>query len=100
MDLDEAVTELYSQHPDCFMGARTALVAQVRADGDPGLARSVASVRKPTVAAWSVNQLVRRRPDDLVRLLDLATRLQEASERMDGGALRDLGRERTALVDT
>jgi len=99
VDLEEAVTELYGQHPDAFMGARTALVAQVRSDGDPGLAKAVASVRKPTVAAWAVNQLVRRRPDDLATLLDLAARLQQASERMDGAALRDLGRERTALVD-
>lgn len=100
MDLDSAVTELYGQHPDAFMGARTALVAQVRADGDVGLAKAVASVRKPTVAAWAVNQLVRQRPAQLESLLDLAGRLQNASERMDGGALRDLGRERTALVDT
>ncbi len=100
VDLEDAVTELYGQHPDAFMGARTALVAQVRSDGDAGLAKAVASVRKPTVAAWAVNQLVRRRPDDLATLLDLAARLQAASERMDGAALRDLGRERTALVDT
>lgn len=99
MDLDTAVTQLYGAAPEDFVAQRTALAAQVRAGGDAGLAKAVASIRKPTVAAWAVNQLVRAGGDEVDALLDLAGRLQSAAEAMDGGALRDLGRERTRLVD-
>ncbi|GAA1874935.1 hypothetical protein [Lapillicoccus jejuensis] len=99
MDLDTAVTQLYGAAPEDFVAARTALAAQVKAGGDAGLAKAVASIRKPTVAAWAVNQLVRQDADEVDALLDLAGRLQSAAEAMDGGALRDLGRERTRLVD-
>lgn len=99
MDLDTAVTQLYGVAPEDFVAQRTALAAQVKAAGDAGLAKAVASVRKPTVAAWAVNQLVRHDGDEVQALLDLAGRLQSAAEAMDGGALRDLGRERTRLVD-
>ena len=99
MDLDTAVTQLYGAAPEDFVARRTALAAQVKSEGDAGLAKAVASVRKPTVAAWAVNQLVRQDADEVAALLDLAGRLQSAAEAMDGSALRDLGRERTRLVD-
>ena len=99
MDLDEAVTELYGLAPDAFLGARGRLVAAAKADRDTGLATAIASVRKPTAAAWAVNQLVRQRPAEVERLLELATALHEAQDAMDGAALKSLGRQRTTLVD-
>lgn len=99
MDLDSAVSELYGLVPEEFMDARKRLGHGAKSGGDVGLAKAIESVRKPTAAAWALNQLVRQRPDDLERLLTLAASLQDASERMDGAAMRDLGRERTRLID-
>ncbi len=99
MDLDSAVSELYGLVPEEFMDARKRLGLGAKSGGDAGLAKAIDSVRKPTAAAWALNQMVRRRPDELERLLALAASLQDASERMDGAAMRDLGRERTRLID-
>ena len=99
VDLDSAVGELYGLHPDEFLGARRTLAAQAKADKETGLAKAIDSIRKPTAAAWAINQLVRARPADVERLVDLAAGLHEAQEKMDGAALKTLSRERTKLVD-
>ena len=99
MDVDEAVGELYGLHPDEFLSARRGLAAKARADKEAGLAKAIESIRKPTAAAWAINQLVRARPDDMERLVELAAALHEAQEKMDGAAMKSLGRERTTLID-
>ena len=99
VDLDSAVGELYGLHPDEFLGARHTLAAQAKADKETGLAKAIDSIRKPTAAAWAINQLVRARPADIERLVGLAAGLHEAQEKMDGAALKTLSRERTKLVD-
>ncbi len=99
MDLDEAVHLLYGQHPDAFLSARRRLAQGARAEGDVGLGKAIDSVRKPTVAAWAVNLLARDRAGDVDRLLELSTSLHDAQDRMDGAALKDLGRARSTLVD-
>ena len=99
LDLDSAVGELYGLQPDEFLGARRTLAARAKADKDTGLAKAIESIRKPTAAAWAINQLVRARPADIERLVELAAELHEAQEKMDGGALKTLSRERTKLVD-
>lgn len=99
MDLDRVVTELYGLAPEEFMDARTRLGVDAKSGGDAGLVKAITSIRKPTAAAWALNQLVRQRPDELARLRVLASSLQDASEQRDGAALRDLGRERTRLID-
>ena len=99
MDLDDAVTELYGLPPDAFLDARRRLTADAKAAKDTGLAKAIESVRKPTAAAWAVNQLARHRPEEVERLVELATALHDAQEKMDGAALKTLGRQRTILVD-
>ena len=97
--LDAAVDELYGLPGDGFLPRRAQLAAAAKAGGDAEVARAITALRKPTIAAWAVNLLVRERPDEVDRLTDLAARLRRAQERLDGAALLDLGRERTALVD-
>lgn len=99
VDLDEAVTQLYGLAPESFLDARRELAARAKADRDTGLAKAIASVRKPTAAAWAVNQLARQRPAEVERLLELADALHRAQDAMDGAALKTLGRQRTTLVD-
>lgn len=99
LDLGSAVTWLYGLAPDDFMASRTQLAARAKAEKETGLAKAIASVRKPTVAAWVLNQLTRARPDDLTRLRELAAALHDAQEKMDGTALKQLSRQRSSLVD-
>lgn len=99
MDLTEAVETLYALAPDEFTASRTKLVAAARAANDRPLATAIGGLRKPSVPAWAVNQLARRRPGDLAHLAELGDRLRQAQASGDGVTLRVLGRERSALVD-
>jgi len=99
VDLDEAVNELYGRAPEEFLDARRQLALTTKSAGDPGLAKAIGSVRKPTAAAWAINQTTRREPGSIERLATLAAALHDAQEAKDGKALRELGRERTRLID-
>jgi hypothetical protein len=89
-DLTEVAADLYGVAPGEFTAARTAAVKAARADGDKALATAVGALRKPGAAAAAVNLLVRERPEDVGRLLDLGVRLREAQAALSGTDLRAL----------
>ncbi|MDF2145185.1 hypothetical protein [Knoellia sp. p5-6-4] len=93
-----ALSELYAVAPDGFVGTRTALVQDAKARGDAALAGEVGRLRRPTVAAWAVNQVVRRRPSLVGRLHDVGGRLRAAQAGLDASAMRDLRSERDGLL--
>ncbi|MFZ1286557.1 MAG: hypothetical protein WAR57_05920, partial [Candidatus Phosphoribacter sp.] len=97
--LDGVLDELYGLAPEAFLPRRGQLAGAAKAAGDTALAAAITALRKPTVAAGAVNVMVRLRPDSVEELADLADRLRRAQERLDGAALVELGRERSALVD-
>jgi hypothetical protein len=80
--LEQAADELYGLPPDEFTEARDALVKRLRADKQRELANEVKGMRKPTVAAWALNQLVRNRKKDVERLLAAGEELREAQEQL------------------
>jgi hypothetical protein len=80
--LEQAADELYGLPPDEFTEARDALVKRLRADKQRELANEVKGLRKPTVAAWALNQLVRNRKKDVERLLAAGEELREAQEQL------------------
>ncbi len=96
--LEQLATELYGEPPGGFVAARTALVKQARAEGDKPLADQVGRLRKPSVAAWLVNQLVRRHGELVDQVLDLGEQLREAQQNLDGDQLRALDRQRRQVV--
>jgi hypothetical protein len=96
--LAEVAGELYALAPGDFTAARNARAKRVRADGDRDLAGQVQALRKPTVAAWAVNALVRHHPDDVADLLALGAMLRDAQEARAGGELRDLNRRQHELM--
>jgi hypothetical protein len=100
MDSDQ----LYGLPLDQFVAERGALVKALRADGDRGQAAEVAALRKPSVAAWAVNQLVRtqrRAVDDLFAAGDTLRDVQAElmAGRQDAQALRDAAGDERAAVD-
>ncbi|MFF4159990.1 hypothetical protein [Streptomyces sp. NPDC001678] len=98
MDVDSAAGELFLLRPEEFTAARDRLAARAVRDGDPELARRLKALRRPTLAAWVCNLLVRNRPDEARALVRLGEGLREAHRTLDGGRLRELGHRQRALV--
>jgi hypothetical protein len=92
-----AGARLYALPPSQFVAARTALVREAKAAGDPSAAL-IAVLRRPSTAAWAVNHLVRCRPDLAERLDDLGGRLRSAQTRRDASSLKLLRTHRDALL--
>jgi hypothetical protein len=97
--LADAVAELYEADPDGFMPRRQELAEAARAAGEPGAAKQIAALRKPTRSAWLVNHLVRTDPGVTSRLTALATELRDAEHALDGARIRELTTARSRLVD-
>src|SRR5262245_11952272 len=76
--------ELYGLPLEEFTAERDRRAKALRAEGERDAAAVVAALRKPTLAAWTVNQLVRSRRDDLDALLEAGNDLLEAQHRADG----------------
>jgi hypothetical protein len=85
---EQAAEELYGLPPGEFTRARDARANQLRADGDRDEANAVKALRKPTVAAWALNQLARRRRKDLDKLLSAGEELRAAQEELLAGGDR------------
>ncbi|QHT57276.1 hypothetical protein GXP71_15135 [Cellulomonas sp. H30R-01] len=98
MDLDDVADDLYGAPPDQFVARRDAAAKEARAAGDRDLAADITALRKPTVAAWLVNALLRDVPGLAEQLVALGDSLREAERSLDGAGMRDLSRQRRALV--
>jgi hypothetical protein len=93
-----AADQLYAADPAGFTDRRSDLVAQARAAGDKAGARAIAALRRPTRAAWVVNQLARTDPGAVDRLSRLGDELRAAESALDGGRLRELSQARRELL--
>lgn len=91
----EAADQLYALTLPEFTPARDALAKQLK--GTP-LAAEVKALRKPSVAAWVVNLLVRREPEQVDQVLTVGAALREAQANLDGDELRALTRQRRQLT--
>jgi hypothetical protein len=95
--------ELYGIAREQFIAERTAWVKALRAEGRREDAARVAELRKPSVAAATVNRLVRTEPDRFAVLVDAGDSLRAAQDRMLSGGgtaaeVRDaVERERAAV---
>ena len=87
---DGAVDELYGVPLDEFTPRRDALARDLRRNGERDAAAWVKALRKPTAAAWIVNQLARSRKRQAKELLRAADGLRAAHQRlMEGRADAD-----------
>ena len=105
-DLLEIADRLYAEPQSAFTAARDAAAKEVATgeDADKELAARVKALKKPSVAAWTVNVLVRREAEQIDQVLTLGASLRAAAESMAGEELRALTRQRRqlthALADT
>jgi hypothetical protein len=90
--------ELYSLPPGDFTATRNQWAKQTRSEGDAELAKRVTELRKPSVAAWVVNMMMRHQGDQMGQVLELGASLRQAQSDLDGDALRELTRQRRQLT--
>ena len=102
----EIADRLYAEPLADFTPARDAAAKEAAngADGDKQLGAKVKALKKPSIAAWAVNVLVRREGAQIDQVLALGESLRAAAESMAGEQLRTLTRQRRqlthALADT
>lgn len=96
VDLDAVAVELYGLTPEEFTAARNHLAKTV--GGPTGTA--IKALRRPTLAAWLANLLVRTDPDGINALTELGEQLRTAHLSADGTRLRALTPKRHQLVKT
>jgi hypothetical protein len=102
--VDRGADELYGLSLADFTQGRDELARRLRKEGRRDEADAVKALRKPTAAAWALNQLARRRPKDIERLLAAGKRLREAHEALlsggDRSTLQDASAAERELVDS
>ena len=102
----EGVDHLYEVKPGKFVAARDQLAKQLQASGDREAAAAVKALRRPTVVAWAVNQVVRSHAEALGELEEATSAVQRAQEAAVGGdpdgpgELREAARRRRELLST
>ncbi len=90
-----AAEPLYAGPPDRFTAARNDAAAEV---ADKDVAAALKKLRKPALAAWALNNLVRRETGQIEEVLALAESLRSAARALDGEELRALNRQRRQLT--
>ncbi len=95
---DAAGTELYGLDLAQFIPARDDVVRTLKAAGDDASARQVKALKKPSLAAWALNQLVREDRVQVDALLALGGELRVAQTSLAGDELRALTGQRVRVV--
>lgn len=93
-----AATQLYAEAPAEFIATRTALVKEAKASGDKDAAKEIAGLRKPSVAAWFINQVVHTQHPVVADLADLGARLRHATSALDAAGITGMRSERDAVL--
>ncbi|CUR53975.1 conserved hypothetical protein [metagenome] len=89
--------KLYAGSLPDFTPKRDALAKELKAS-DKDLAAAVKTLKKPSLAAWVVNLLVRRESTQVDQVLSVGVALREAQANLDGDELRALTRQRRQLT--
>ena len=92
----EIADDLYALPLADFTPARDALVKEHKAD--KALAGGIKGLRKASLAAWVVNLLVRRDPDQVDQVLAVGAALRDAQENLDATQLREFTKQRRQLT--
>lgn len=92
----EIADDLYALPLADFTPARDALAKEHKAD--KALAASIKGLRKASVAAWVVNLLVRRDPDQVDQVLAVGEALRDAQDNLDATQLREFTKQRRQLT--
>jgi hypothetical protein len=95
---DEVLTELYGAELDDFVRVRNEFARRLTSDGRKTEAGAVKALRKPSLAAWTVNRVARDFPGDVTRLLGAGDELREAISNGDAVRMQRASRARRDAV--
>ncbi|HUP16091.1 MAG TPA: hypothetical protein VM848_08605 [Acidimicrobiia bacterium] len=84
-DEESELDDLYAAPLDQFVKVRNEVAGRLKKDGDEPAAARVAALKKPSVSAWTVNQLARSGSLDLQRLIKAGEALEQAQSRAMSG---------------
>jgi hypothetical protein len=79
-DVDRRIDALFALEPSMFTAMRGGEVKELRDAGRDDDAARIKALRRPTVAAWALNQMVRAQPDVVDELLAVAEGLRAEQE--------------------
>ncbi|MGV9825524.1 hypothetical protein [Gordonia sp. NPDC003429] len=96
-DFDDVADELYGLDPATFVARRNDLAKSIRSD-DRELATRITHLRRPTTAAWSLNQWARRSPDEVDEIVALGEDLRDTQRRSAATQIRSLSRRRQEVI--
>jgi hypothetical protein len=103
LDLHGEVDKLYQAPLAGFTAARNALVARIKAAHGADAAAHVKALVKPSIAAWTLNQLYWRHQAEFMALLMAGDALRLVQQQRLGGAEVDVApatRSRQSAMDT
>ena len=103
LDLHAEVDRLYQAPLAEFTAARNGLAARIKAAHGADAAAHVKALVKPSISAWTLNQLYWRHQAEFMGLLMAGDALRLAQQQRLGGSDVDLGpptRARQAAIDT
>ncbi|MEO6317629.1 MAG: hypothetical protein ABIP36_02485 [Acidimicrobiales bacterium] len=81
----EEADALYALAPETFVAARNALAKQLRKESRKLDATTVLALRRPSAAAWALNQVARTEPALVTRAIEAGVELRAASEGAGAG---------------
>ncbi|MFD3538246.1 hypothetical protein ACFWUQ_01940 [Streptomyces sp. NPDC058662] len=98
MDVEEVIDSLYALPPARFTAARGEAAARAKRAGDPAAAKRIAGLRRPTLAAWASNTLVRAKPEEVGQFCRLGEAMRQAHRSLDGEQLRHLSHQQHVVI--
>ncbi len=96
--VEATLDELYVTPPPAFVSRREGLATEAKAAGRAADARRIRAARRPSLAAWAVNLLLRSRPEESRAFLDLGRALREAYGSLDADGIKELSEQRRSVV--
>ncbi|MET7737510.1 hypothetical protein ABZT02_40250 [Streptomyces sp. NPDC005402] len=97
-DVEEVLDDLYTTPPADFVARREELAVAAKAAGHADDARRIHAARRPTLAAWAANLLLRSRPQESGQFLELGQALREAYRTLDAAGISELSEQRRRIV--
>ncbi|WP_107117197.1 hypothetical protein [Streptomyces canus] len=96
--VEAVLDELYTTPPSDFVARRETLAAAAKTAGRLDDARRIRAARRPTLAAWAANLLLRSQPEESRQFLELGRALREAYQALNADGLKDLSAQRRRVV--
>ncbi|MER7564095.1 hypothetical protein ABTZ93_14135 [Streptomyces sp. NPDC097941] len=96
--MEAVLDELYTTPPSGFVTRRETLALAAKTAGRVDDARRIRAARRPTLAAWAANLLLRSQPEESRQFLELGRALREAYQTLDPAGLKDLSAQRRRVV--